>query len=208
MTATWTAAAEGLAESARDLGFDAAATIASAWQARCDPDATRPLVQAAHALTSGDALPRLWDRVPACPSAADYLARAAGLEAEAAVLTRQAVRLDKARWSAREDAITEHGRQRERASQAKARLAGGEPGARAELDAACDAMQALQQAIADCEAALDVIAPLLKQLPAALTCLRGAEEAFAEAYHIPVEFVRGGGTLPWSGDFLTGARPR
>lgn len=210
MTATWTAAAEALAEAARDLGFDVAATVAAAWQARCDPDATRPLVQAAHALTSGDALPRLWDRVPPCPSAGDYLAAAGEHEAQAAVLARRAAGMEAACVAAREDAAGAYGRERQRAGRAQARLSSGQPdaAAQAELEAACDAMRAFQQAIADCGAAMEVIAAAGERLGYALACLRSADAALAGAYDIPLQLVRDGGTLPWSGDFLTGASPR
>jgi hypothetical protein len=207
---TWLTAAERLTEAARDLGFEVAATVAAAWQARCDPDATRTLVQAAHALTGGDALPRLWDRVPPCPSARGYLGDAEEHEAQACVLARQARDLEESCDGVLGDAIAGYRQARERAGKAHARLASGTPGAAAQvaLDAAWDAMRAFQQVIADCEAALDVIAPARERLEYATGCLRQAPDAFAEAYAIPLQLTRDGGTLPWSGDFLTGASPR
>lgn len=209
MTEAWPVVAEQLADSARDLGFGAAATVAAAWQARCDPGATRTLVQAAHALTGGDALPRLWDRVAPCPSARDFLAAAEEHEAEASVLATQARDLEAACLAARDDAIAGYEGARQRAVQAQARLSSGRPdaAAQAEIGAACDAMAAMQQVIAASDAALDVTAPALERLGYAAGCLRQAPEALAEAYDIPLQLTRSGGALPWSGDFLTGAQP-
>jgi hypothetical protein len=210
MTETWLGAAERLAEAARDLGFDVAATVAAAWQARCDPGATRTLVQAAHALTSGDALPRIWDRVTPCPSARGFLSDAEEHEAQASVLARQARDLEASCGGVLGDAIAGYQQARERAENAHARLASGTPDAAAQagLEGACDAMRAFQQVIADCEAALEVTGPARERLDYAAGCLRQAPDAFADAYDIPLQLTSDGGTLPWSGDFLTGAQPR
>lgn len=209
MTETWLTAAERLAEAARDLGFNVAATVAAAWQARCDPDATRPLVQAAHALTGGDALPRLWDRVDPCPSAGNFLGDAEEHEAQAATLARQARDLEKACSAARDSALAEYEGARQRAVQAQARLASELPdaAAQAEIAAACDVMRAMQQVIAGCDAALEVAGATRERLDYAAGCLRQAPEALAEAYDMPLQLTRSGGTLPWNGDFLTGAQP-
>ena len=210
MTDTWLAAAERLAEAARDLGFDVAATVAAAWQARCDPEATRSLVQAAHALTSGDALPALWAKADPCPSARGFLGDAEEHEAQAATLARQARDLEASCGGVLGDAIAGYQQARERAEKAHARLASGSPAgaaARAELEAACDAMRAFQQVIADCEAALEVTAAVGERLGYAAGCLRRVPDDLAEAYDIPLQLIRDGGTLPWSGHFLTGAQP-
>ena len=37
--------------------------------------------------------------------------------------------------------------------------------------------------------------------------LKLCPDDLAEAYEVPLELVRSGGTLPWSGDFLTGNQP-
>lgn len=191
---TWTAAAEQLAEDTREPGFAAASLVASAWQARCLPDATRSLIQAACALTSGDAVQHIWDRVPLCPSADALLTAAEDLEGETAALGRHARDMAAACEAARDQAIAAYGNARRQVLSASTDTirAGAE-----------QAMREMSQVTGDCEAALDLLAAVLERLEYALRCFLRAPADLAEAYDVPLQFIRDGGTLPWSGDFLT-----
>jgi hypothetical protein len=205
---TWLAAAEQLADDARDLGFGAAASTASAWQARCLPDATRSLVQAAVSLAGTDALASLWDRLPACPSAGDFLLHAEELEGEAAALGKRASDMTADCRSVLDGALEEHAAARKRLA-ALQRMAPATEEAITAIQAEITDMQerlaVLGRVIGDCEAAIDLLGQVTERLEYALNCFRRVPEDLAEAYDVPLGFIRDGGTLPWSGDFLTGA---
>lgn len=211
MITSWTAAAEQLATSAWEMGFDVASTVASAWQARCDPDATRSLVQAAHALTSGDALPSLWAKGQPRQSAEDFLAAAEEHEAQAAVLAKHARDMAAACESARGGVIAEYERAQQRAAKAQAGLTSEYPAVRAaaqaEIEAAQEIMRQMQQVIGDCDAALELLAQVRERLDYAVGCFQRVPADLEDAYEPALQLVRDGGTLPWSGDFLTGMNP-
>lgn len=194
MTPAWTAAAEQLADDARQPGFDAAVLVASAWRARCLPDATRSLIQAACALTSGDAVERVWDRPPPCPSADALLQGAEELEGETARLASHARSMAAACESARDQAIAAYENARRQALSAAGDTT---------RTAADQEMHAMSQVIGDCEAALDLLAEVITRLNYAVNCFTQVPADFAEAYDVPLQHIRDGGTLPWSGDFLT-----
>lgn len=196
MSAPWSAAAEQFAEAAADIGFEAADLVASAWQARCDPEATRTLIQAAHALTGGDAVSRIWERADPCPSAEAFLAGAEELEAGAAALAAHAASITRACEATLRQAVSGYETARHR---------------EATLPVPAAAAAAAEQAgeawavIGDCEAALDLLTQVTERLGYAIGCFREVPGLLAEVYDVPLEFIAAGGTLPLSGDFLTPA---
>jgi hypothetical protein len=210
MADSWLAAAEQFADDARELGFAAAETVAAAWRARCDPDATRSLIQAACALTGGDSQPRIWDKVPPSPSMAAFLESAEELEGEAATAGKHGRDMAAACEDALDQAIAEYEAARKRLA-ALQRCAPATEEARAALEAEIAAlrerMAQLERVMAGCEAALDLLGQVLERLEYALNCFCRVPDDLAEAYEVPLDLIRSGGTLPWSGDFLTGANP-
>ena len=178
---TWTGAATQLADTAAEPGWGIAGLVASAWQARVDPYATRSLVSAAHVLAGCEVMRRLWDRVDPIPSGDALLQGAEQAEADVAGMLRHA------RGMAAECAR-----------------------ARARAAAACgtadddDAQAAAVAALADCGAALEILGPLQEQLKLALDSLRQAPAELADTYEAAYALVRDGGKLPHSGHFLTG----
>ena len=197
MSTPWLAAAEQLADDIREPGFAAAALVASTWRARCLPEATRSLARAAGALTGGGAMERVWDRVPPCPSAEALLRGAEELEGEAAAMRARAQVMAETCEEARDKAIREYEIARK---QARQRWLGG--------PIAQERMAEMRLVIGDCDAALELLGQVIKRLDYAVHCFRRAPDDFAEAYDIPLEFIRAGGTLPLSGDFLTGVPTR
>jgi hypothetical protein len=177
---TWTEAAARLADTAAEPGHGIAGLVASAWQARVDPYATRSLVSAAHVLAGCEVMRHLWDRVPPVPSGDALLEGAEQAEADVAGMLRHA------RGMAAECA-----RVRDRAAAGVTSSTG-------------DARAAAAAAVADCEAALEILGPLLVQLKLALDSLRQAPAELADTYEAAYALVRDGGKLPHSGHFLTG----
>jgi len=189
----WTAAAGLAADTAAELGFDAALTVARAWRANCLPEATRSLTLAARALTSEDARMRFFDKEDPWRTAADLLGAAEEHEAQAAAMAMNVGKMAAVCENARDHAIGEHERAARRAAAAASD---------AELGAARETMQAAMRAIGDCDAALELIAQVSDRLRYAARCFSATPAEFADAYDVPLQFVHDGGTLPWSGDFL------
>ena len=194
MSAPWLAGAEQLADDAHQIGFAAAALVASAWCARCLPEATRSLARAAGALTSGDAVRHLGDIVPPCPSADALFQGTEELEGEVAGMAGHARNMAAACESARDKAITEYQSALRQSANA------GSDAARAGAE---QVMRETALVIGDCEAAADLLGQMIPRLDYTLNRLVRVPEDFAEAYDIPLQFIRAGGLLPHSGDFLT-----
>lgn len=194
MTGEWIGAAESLAEGARELGFDVARTVASAWRARCLPEATLSLTYAARALTSEDAKPRFFDREDPFRTASDLLATVEEHEAHTAVLSGQVARMAAACVNTRDRAIADY-------------HAAERPPERAQPVPDRERTRSLitETVVGDCDAALDLLAQVTERLGYAITCFRRAPAEYAEAYDVPLQFIHEGGVLPWSGDFLTSA---
>jgi hypothetical protein len=198
MTTPWLAAAGQLADDAHQPGFAAAALVASAWCARCLPDATRSLARAAGALTSGGAMERVWDRVPPCPSAVALLQGAEELEGEAVAMRARGQVMAETCEEARDNAIREY-----QAALRQAANAGTVANGEAVRAGAEQVMADTALVIGDCEAALELLSQVIARLNYAVNCFRRAPDDFAEAYDVPLQFIRDGGLLPLSGDFLT-----
>lgn len=185
----WTAAAEALADAAREPGFRAAEVTASAWRAGVHPEATHGLVGAALALTAGEAMDSLWAQVPPCPKDSELLEHAAELEGAAAELLEHARRMAPACRDALDAAVAS-------AQQAAAADPTKDP-------AAADRLARARAEIAGCEAALEVIGHAGAALGYALRCLRRVPDDFAQHYETPKAHIRQNGPLPVSGAFLT-----
>lgn len=191
----WTGQAHLLADAIREPGFAAAGLNAATWSARVDPRATRGLIGAALALTSGDAGPGLWAATDPCPDGTTLLTAAAELEGETAQLLQHATRLARdcrATLAAAMDA----------AARAQATL--NSDATPAATVAASQALTAARAAIADCEAALEIIDEAGTRLAHAGNCLAKVPDDYAETYETPLQHVRDGGTLPYDGEFLLG----
>jgi len=205
----WTGQAYLLADAIREPGFACAAVNASAWCARVDPEATRGLVGAALALTSGDAGKALWSAADPCPDDATLLASAAELEGAVAELLehargmaatcREALEAAYAAAAAAQAAIA--AAQAQLASAGNARAAAA---AESALGAAQAALSAAQAQIADCEAALEILDETVTRLAHALNCLRKVPGDLESTYEEPYAHIRDGGKLPYEGEFLTG----
>lgn len=194
MGAPWTGLAHLLADDIREPGFTAAAVTASAWQARVDPQATHGLVGAALALAGNGVLSALWSPLPPCPDDTTFLHWTSDLEARAAELLEHCRRMARDCEAALAAAAA-------RAHRALALLASA-----ATPDAEADAGAMLTEAraeIADCDAALEILADCESRLAHALNCLRRVPDDLAATYEKPYELVHAGGKLPYSGDFLT-----
>jgi len=201
---TWIAAAEQLAEDGGELGFSAAARVASAFRANCLPEATRNLMTAAYALAGEEVKLRFLDRVEPCATAEEFLTGAEELEGDAAALGKHAADMAAACETALEEAIGAHQAARRRMTAAQVNP--GSRAARAEVAAALKAMRAAKRVIAECDAALDLICQVRERLEYVVRCFRCTPADFAEAYDVPLQHLRDGGTLPWSGTFLTAAQ--
>lgn len=194
MTGEWTAVAEQFAMTATELGYGTARTVASAWRARCLPEATCSLVRAARALTCEDARPRLFDREPPWRTAEDFLAAVEEHEAHAVTLATDVLKMAAACENARNRAIADY-------------HAAERPPERAQpVPGRARKRPLLETVVGDCDAALDLLAQVTERLGYAIDCFRRTPADFEEAYDVVLQHVRDGGTLPWSGDFLTGAR--
>jgi len=192
----WTAGAEEFAEAIREHGFAAAALTASAWQAGVDPDATRSLLAAASVLTGGDAVTRAWDRVPACPAAGDFLAGAEEVEGETAAAASFAERTARDCAEALEAAVEARARAR------RATAAASAQGNAAKAAVAAEERRAAR-AIADCDAALEVLALAGEALRRAGLLLLRVPAEFEETYEEPLRYAASGRKLPWNGAFIT-----
>jgi hypothetical protein len=191
----WTAQAHLLAADIREPGFTAASLNASAWRARVDPAATRGLVGAALALTSGDAGTALWAQADPCPDDKTLLEQAAELEGWVAALLKAATGMAQACRADLRAAVAA-------ARAARAVMASAvTDDARAEAEAALAAALAV---IADCEAALEIIDETGTRLAHAANCLAKVPEDLAAVYEILYGLVYEGGQLPHGGEFLTG----
>jgi hypothetical protein len=194
---TWTDAAYQLADDAREPGYGIAALVASAWRARVDPYATRSLVSAACVLAGPEVMRRLWDQADPCPGDEALLEAAEGIEAQVAGMLRYAAGMAADCASARDRAAADH---REAAAAARIPADGGLPD-----PVAARVMQEARRAAADCEAALDILDAVRAQLKLALDSLRQVPAELADTYEAAYDLLRGGGSLPRSGHFLTGA---
>ena len=182
----WTAQAELLADAIREPGFKAAEVTASAWRAGVHAEATHGLVGAALALTDGEAMGSLWAEVEPCPSDAVLLEHAAELEGAVTELTTWCSRMTRDCQDALE------------AAYGAAAAAGAAIAAAQAAIGAADSPQAAataagvprrsrrrcrprrQAEIADCEAALEILASVLGRLEYALKCLRQVPDDFAQ----------------------------
>lgn len=183
----WADAADPLAADAAALGFDIADLVASAWRARVDPYATRSLVSAAHVLAGPPVMRRLWAEAEPCPSDEALLDAAEGLEAKAAGMLRDAIEMTGDCEMTRNRAAQDY-------LEALARTeTAGAAGAEANT------------ALADCDAALDILEGVRGQIKQALDSLRQAPAELADAYEAAYYLLRRGGSLPHSGHFMTGA---
>jgi hypothetical protein len=108
--------------------------------------------------------------------------------------------------SARSEAITEY-KAAATISQRTELSGAQDASAQARMAAARERMRETTQVIGDCDAALELIAAMLERLDYAAACFRQVPADLAAVYDIPMQMVRDGGTLPWSGDFLTGNSP-
>lgn len=204
----WTGQAYLLADAIREPGFVCAAVNASAWCARVDPEATRGLIGAALALTSGDAGKALWSAADPCPDDAALLTSAAELEGAVAELLGHARRLAAACRESLKAAYCAAAAAQAGIAAAQAQLAGAgntqAAAAESALGSAQAALSAAQAEIADCEAALEVIDEAVTRLAHALNCLRKVPDDLASTYEVPYGLVYDGGKLPYAGEFLTG----
>lgn len=204
----WTGQAYLLADAIREPGFVCAAVNASAWCARVDPEATRGLIGAALALTSGDAGKALWSAADPCPDDAALLTSAAELEGAVAELLGHARRLAAACRESLKAAYCAAAAAQAGIAAAQAQLAGAgntqAAAAESALGSAQAALSAAQAEIADCEAALEIIDETGTRLAHALNCLRKVPDDLAGTYEVPYGHIRDGGKLPHYGEFLTG----
>jgi len=196
----WTAAAEEFAEAIREHGFAAAALTASAWQAGVDPDATRSLLAAASVLSGGDAVARAWARVPPCPTAGDFLAGAEEIEGETAGAAAFAERTARACADALEAAVEARARAR------RATAAASAQGNAAKAAVVAEERRAAQ-AVADCDAAIEVLAGAGEALRYAGLLLTRVPADFEETYEEPLRYAASGRKLPWNGAFITPGTP-
>jgi len=194
MDGTWTSRAHLLADAIREPGFACAALNASVWSARVHPGATRGLIGAAMTLTSNDAAAALWAAADPCPADMALLEAAAELEGWTAQLLRHASQMAQA---CRADLQAAYAR----ASAAAAVLASdASPDAKAAAETERSAAMA---AIADCEAALEIIDETGTRLAHAANCLRKVPDDLASVYEVPYQHRREAGPLPLDGEFLT-----
>lgn len=191
---TWTGQAQILAGDIREPGFLGAAVNASAWCARVDPQATRGLIGAAMALTSGDAGKELWAAASPCPDDAALLTAAAELEGTVAGLLDQARRMAAGCRAG-------FGTAMEQAQRARALTASPDPGARSQGE---NLLAEARPVLGDCEAALEILDETGTRLAHALKCLRQVPDDLASTYETPYRLVHDGGKLPHDGAFLTG----
>lgn len=204
----WTALAEALAEDAREPGFGAAASVAAAWRARVDPAATRSLVTAAVVLAGPEVIPALWAAADPCPDAAALCRWAEDLEAHIGDLLRRCLSIGYACRAAHEAACEARIRALQDARRAEAAMiAADTPAAKAQFEAAVNAAREeaarAALAIADCEAALEILGDADARLRCALDRVRALPADHDETYEAPVRLVAAGGVLPHSGDFIT-----
>lgn len=206
----WTAQAELFADATREPGFKAAEVTASAWRAGVHAEATHGLVGAALALTDGEAMESLWAQAEPCPTDSVLLEQSAELEGAVTELAGWCARMTSdcraafdAAQSAAAAAYAAIG-----AAQSAAAAADG-PKAAASAQAALAAAEAMLSAalseMADCEAALEILAGITGRLEYALKCLRQVPDDFAQHYETPLAYRRQQGPLPVSGAFLTAA---
>lgn len=197
----WLALAEGLAADAREPGFGAAACVAAAWAARCDPAATRSLVAAAVVLTDADARAALWERQPPCPDAATLLSWGEELESNLGDLLKRCVDAGTAARAEYKAAIAARTEAAAAARQATA-------GAEAAADEAREEERHAARVAADCEAALDLLGLTDGKLRYALDCVRSLPGDLDEAYEAAGRLIAAGGVMPFSGDFIAPGQGR
>lgn len=200
MPSTWLSAAEVFADGIREHGEAAADLTASVWQARVDPDATRSLLDAAAVLTGGDAVARAWERVPACPNARAFLNGVEEIQGECVSSMRYAQDIGRQCADVHDAAAEEY----QKARHARDRAAREDSDqSRVTVAAAEERMTWLSEIIADTEAALEKLDETYGLLHRAVLLLPQVEVDFADACDIPLQHIRDGGTLPWSGHFIT-----
>lgn len=189
---TWTAQAEALAEDAREMGGLAAIIHAAAWSAGVDPQATQGLTGAALAL--GATVAMLMARTRPLREDREMTSHAADIEADTADLLKRA-----------QDMLTGAGAALEEAHEAAAKAERDYRGAltQSREQAALQALDNALACIADCEAALEILADLAARLDYARTCLERVPDDLLTTYEVPYDHIRHGGRLPFHGDFLT-----
>jgi hypothetical protein len=177
---SWTQLAEQLDDTG-ELAARAAACQAAAWSAGLDPEVMRGITGAALALGARPA--DLTGRAAPWPTDAAMIAAAEELAADVAR------RLAAAEQLARQ-----------------VRAAIGQ--AHAVLAAATntETARAAMAAIADCEAALEILSPLALRLGYARARLAEVPADLAQTYAAANRHVAVGGALPYEGRWLTGAR--
>jgi hypothetical protein len=206
----WTGVAQLLADDLGFPGYGAAEANARAWKARVRPEATRGLVEAAMILTGGDAGAALWTASETCPDDKTLAGWAADLEGHLGELLKRCRDMTQACRAAFEGAVAEHEAATATARAAQGRMASSatpDAHAAAEHDhqAAMERVLAASLVIADCEAALEVLARTESQLSAAIDAVRRVPADLAETYETPYQHIRAYGPLPRDGDFLTAA---
>lgn len=197
MPSPWLAAAEEFAEAIREHGCDAAFLTASAWRAGVDPGATRSLLAAASVLAGGGAVARAWGRLPPCPGIGDFLGGAEQIEGEVAQAARFAYRMARDCEAAMDAALEAHGKAKRAADDAAARGNG------AVAAAAAEQQRMAAAAVADCDAALEVLAGAGGALQQAGQLLQRVPAEFEETYEELLRFGAAGRKLPWNGSFIT-----
>jgi hypothetical protein len=196
----WAEAAEQFAEDIRQPGHGIAALVASAWCARVDPYATRSLVSAAVVLAGTQVRARFLDKTTPCPGDWALLGEGEAIEGEVAGMLQYAARMAADCEHTHDRAASDY-----RAAVEQAREQAPDGGERLADENLALAMQAARLAVADCQAALDILEGAQQQLKQALDSLRQLPAELEDTYEVVYALVRAGRKLPRSGRFLTGA---
>ena len=194
----WEDAAEMLSEDIRQPGLDLADLVASAWRARVDPYATRSLVSAACILAGPEVMLRMQDHADPCPNDEALLGSAAEIEADIAAMLRHARKMAEDCEDTGDRAAADYATAVARATTAPQAGGQADPGA-------ARAMQAAGSALADCDAALEILEGVQNRLKQALDSVRQLPSELAGTYESAYDLLRRGGSLPHSGDFLGAA---
>jgi hypothetical protein len=175
-----TAAAGMLAEDdAPAIGTTLAELDAAAWSARVDPEAVQSLTRAALILNP-DAADAIWARTEPAETGDGLLAIVEEHAAAVAELGRRACDLGETCEADRDTAV-------------QAARDPDDPEAAAEA----------RRVLADCEAAIETLTALAARLEEAWRALLRVPDEYGEYFETPLRLAADGGTLPWSGDFLT-----
>jgi hypothetical protein len=208
---SWTALVGELAEAMRETGDSAAALNAAAWSAGVMPEATKGLVGAALAL--GAPLRALFVHIDPLKDDRAMLTASQDIESAVAEMLRDARNLWQRIVADRENAYRCLAAARAAYAAAQATLAKAGSGFAAGFAVAAAASAAASAAadaarrIAECDAALDILRPVIRRLGYALACLSRVTDDLEGIYEAPYALVRGGGKLPFEGEWLTGVTP-